>query len=106
MERGPTANGYWSEPIPARSAVSADDPRMSEDERRIRQWYREHQDEPTVDQARRIDRALNSTTDPAEMTRLITLRRGVRAAMDFEEAMRQFERENPVRPMPETFREV
>ena len=35
------------------------------------------------DQAREIDRRLNATRDPAEMARLITRRKLVRAALGF-----------------------
>jgi len=57
-------------------------------------------------EAREIDRALNAATDPGEMRRLITRRRLVRAGLDFEHAMQEFERDNPVRPVPETFRPI
>lgn len=50
------------------------------------------------DRAREIDRRLNATRDPAEMARLISRRRLVRAAMSFDVAMRRYERDNPIPP--------
>jgi hypothetical protein len=40
FSNGATDNGYRPEPIPPRPA--GDDPRMSAEERRIRQWFRDH----------------------------------------------------------------
>lgn len=55
-------------------------------------------------EAREIDRRLNATRDPAEMRRLITRRRLVRAALAFEAAMARLERENPVpAEIPDSF---
>jgi hypothetical protein len=55
------------------------------------------------DQARAIDRRLNATRDPAEMRALITRRRLVRAGLEFEAALRQYEERNPVGPIGDTF---
>jgi hypothetical protein len=57
-----------------------------------------------LDESRELDRRLNAATNPVEMAELIRRRRLVRAGLDFEEAVRQFERANPVRPVRETFR--
>jgi hypothetical protein len=54
-------------------------------------------------EARAIDRALNATRDPAEMRRLITRRRLVRAGLAFEAALEQYERRNPVGPVRDSF---
>jgi hypothetical protein len=50
------------------------------------------------DQARALDRELNATRDPQRMRELISRRRLVRAALSFDEAMRQYERDNPIPP--------
>lgn len=60
-------------------------------------------DRTDLDEARDLDRALNATTDPGEMRTLISRRRLVRAALDFDQAMRDFEAENPVVLGPERF---
>lgn len=108
MRYGPTANGFEAEPIPPRrSSDPMDDPRMSEEERRVRRWFRDHQDDPDVDKAREIDRRLNASRDPAEMAELIRQRRLVRAGLDFEAAMRAFEQAHPTRPdLPDSFPHV
>jgi hypothetical protein len=54
-------------------------------------------------EAREIDRALNATRDPAEMRRLITRRRLVRAGLAFEAALAVYERRNPVGPVRDSF---
>jgi hypothetical protein len=46
--------------------------------------------------ARAIDKALNAARDPAEMRRLITRRRLIRAGMTFEQSLAQYERSNPL----------
>jgi hypothetical protein len=56
-----------------------------------------------VDQARDLDRRLNAATDPAEMRTLILRRRLVRAGMSFSAALQQFERDNPVGPLEDSF---
>lgn len=58
----------------------------------------------TMREARDLDRRLNAATDPAEMRDLIRQRRLVRAALQFEHAMEEFERANPVGPIGETLR--
>jgi hypothetical protein len=50
-----------------------------------------------------ISRALNRTRDPREMKSLITRRKLVRAALEFEAAMKQHEERNPVGPLRESF---
>jgi hypothetical protein len=54
-------------------------------------------------EAREIDRALNATRDPAEMRRLITRRRLVRAGLAFEAALQQFEERHPVGLVRDSF---
>ena len=54
-------------------------------------------------EARDLDRRLNAVTDPAEMRRLITRRRLVRAALEFEAAMQRLEERNPVGPVRDSF---
>lgn len=49
-----------------------------------------------TDESRDLDRRLNAATDPAEMRALITRRKLVRAGLEFEQAMRRYERKNPV----------
>lgn len=53
----------------------------------------------SYEEAREIDRALNVATDPAEMARLITRRRLVRAGMSFEAALEQVELDHPIGPI-------
>jgi hypothetical protein len=50
-----------------------------------------------------IARALNATRDPAEMRALIARRKLVRAGLEFEQAVRQYEASNPVRPFVDRF---
>jgi hypothetical protein len=54
-------------------------------------------------EARDLDRRLNAATDPAEMKALISRRRLVRAACEFEHAMEQYERRHPVGPVRDSF---
>ncbi len=54
-------------------------------------------------EARELDRQLNAARDPAEMRRLITRRRLVRAGMDFDAAVKRLELELPVSPIREAF---
>ena len=56
------------------------------------------------DQAREIDRRLNAARTFEEMRDAVHARRLVRAAMDFDHAMQQFEERNPVGPLrPSSF---
>jgi hypothetical protein len=48
------------------------------------------------EESRDLDRRLNAATDPAEMRRLITRRKLNRAGLEFETALRQYERANPL----------
>jgi hypothetical protein len=53
------------------------------------------------EESREIDRALRTTTDPAEMRRLITRRRLIRASLEFQHTIDQIARDvapGPVEP--------
>jgi hypothetical protein len=56
-----------------------------------------------MQEVRDLDRRLNAATDPAEMKAPIGRRRLVRAGLEFDQAMRQFEERNPVGPLRDSF---
>jgi hypothetical protein len=60
-------------------------------------------DPAPIEEARDLDRRLNAATDPAEMRALIARRRLVRRGMEFDAAMAEFERSNPVGPIRDGF---
>lgn len=57
-------------------------------------------------EAREIDRALNAATDPAEMRSLISRRRLVRAALDFDRAMELIEIDHPIQHIEPAFKTI
>lgn len=60
------------------------------------------------EESREIDRALNATRDPAEMRRLIGLRRLIRASLEFQHTIDQIARDvapGPVEPACRTIEE-
>lgn len=54
-----------------------------------------------IEEARRLDRALNAARDPEEMKTLIGQRRLARAGMAFDHAMSAYEEANPVPDFPD-----
>jgi hypothetical protein len=57
----------------------------------------------TIDQARRSDHAMNSARTFDEMRDAVHARRLVRARLDFEAAMRDFEERNPLPVLVDRF---
>jgi hypothetical protein len=56
------------------------------------------------DQARASDREMNGARTLDEMRDAVHRRRLIRASLEFQRAMREFEERNPVGPVGDTFR--